>query len=1167
MQFLFQQFPKPAITAVCLNLITLTSIFPVFATPLKFSPAWKISVPGQSQTLELPIGKAVEFEASSTEPRIHTFQLGVNEYLELELQSNQKDVHIWLLEPGKEWDEITDTFVPEKNIHQIVLLSEATGPHQFKIAPATPNGQLQYTLKITEYRAATAEELHQIKAYQLIREGNQLTRLGTKEGTRQSLDKFEAAAEQYRLAGKLDSAAHLLNGIGNGYYTFGEMDTARTFYERSLAMARTINDSKLIGQATTNLALIFHVQGNPTKALEMYEQALVLRRTSQDVKGEGETLTNIAGVYLNQNQFATTLKYYDQALHCFQKAGFREGKAAIWHRMGVVYFKLGDYQKATDTHSQSLAMRRTLQQQMGIVESLNSLALVASQQGNIQKALDLFEEADQLNQQTGNARLQEEIYEGLGLLYLHVGELQQAEVLMRQALPLVRKIGDPVREVVLLINLANVFLQRQQFAEALEYATQALSLSRKFKDQAGEATALHNIAFAVDKLGKVDDACTYLEEALPLRRQAKDLMGELSTLNNLAKLYFDRGEKQKALETSKEVVNRWPQGVDPRNKALVLSQLARFYTETNQYDPAQTTIEEALKLVELIRSGVRKPTLRTSFFANNQGIYEFYIHLLMKRHAQNPKAGYDRVALHISERSRARSLLELLNEAGADIRQGGNLELLARERAVRQQLADKVDSLTRLMARQELTPETEASLQAEIAAITKEYQQLEDELRRTSPRYAALTQPKPLTVSEIQSTVVTPDTVLLEYSLGPQGSYVWVVTPDTLTTVELPQREKIQSAARKAYDLLSQTNSLKRILGREEDIQKKSAVELKRELDQAISELSHLILEPVASHLGNKRLLIVPDGVLHYIPFGVLTLTSPTSGKGKSEPLLANHELVMLPSASALDLLRKENLNRSTASKDLAVVADPVFEPTDDRIPKLPAKTKPTPPTTKKLTLSRKLLLEKTESSVQEVGLIDESKEIPRLPGTRREAESILKLVPKTQMTQAFDFAANRDFFNRSDLDQFRLLHIATHGFVNSEHPELSGLIFSMVDRQGNDQNGFLLLPDVFNLNLNADLVTLSACQSGLGKEIKGEGMVGLTQGFLYAGTSRVVVSLWSVSDQATAELMKYFYQGLLVEKLRPAEALRQAQLKLQQNKKWSSPYYWAAFQLTGEWK
>lgn len=1164
MRFLFQQFPRPAITVVCLHLIALTSIFPVFATPLNFKPDRRITVPAQSQPQALPIGKAVEFEASNTEPRSHTFQLGINEYLELELQSNQKDVHIWLLEPGKEWEEVTDAFVPETNMYQISLIPEVTGPYQLKVAPATPNGHLQYTLKIAGYRAATAEELHQIKAYQLIGEGNQLVALRTKEGTRQSLDKFEAAAEQYRLAGKLDSAANLLNGIGNGYYTFGEMDTARTFYERSLALARTINDSKLIGQATTNLALIFHVQGNPTKALEMYEQALVLRQTSHDTKGEGETLANIAGIYLDRNQFATTLKYYDQALHCFQKAGFREGEAAIWHRMGVVYFKLGDYQKATDTHSQSLAMMRSLQKQMGIVESLTSLAQVAFQQGEFQKALDLFEEANQLNQTTGNARLQAEIYEGLGRLYLHVGDTQQAESLMRQALPFVRKIGNPEAEATLLINLANVFLQHQQFTEALEYATQALSLSRKFKNLVGEATALHNISFAVDKLGRLDEARKYLEEALPIRRQAKDLMGELSTLNNLAKFYFDQGEKQKAIETSQEVIARWPPGVDPANKCLVLSHLAGFYVETNQFDQAQTTIEEALKLVELIRSGVRQSALRTSFFASNQGIYELYIRLLMKRHAQNPKAGYDRAALQLSERSRARSLLELLNEAGADIRQGGNLELLARERAIRQQLAGKVDSLTRLTVRQELTPETEASLQTEIAAISKEYQQLEDELRRTSPRYAALTQPKPLTVSEIQSRVVTQETVLLEYSLGKKSSYAWIVTPDAVTTVELPNEATIEAAARKVYGLLSQASGQKRILGRAEDSQLKSAAEIKQEQTQALAELSRLIIEPVASQLGNKKLLVVADGVLHYIPFGALTVKNSRS---QPEPLLVNHELVVLPSASALDLLRQENHTRPKSPKELAVVADPVFEPTDERLPKHTSSPETTPSAPAKTDRSRNLLLGQTQSSVEEVGIADDSSQIPRLPGTRREAESILKLVSKPQTTEAFDFTASRSFFDRPDLNQFRLLHIATHGFVNSEHPELSGLIFSMVDRQGNDQNGFLLVPDVFNLKLNADLVTLSACQSGLGKSIRGEGMVGLTQGFLYAGTSRVLVSLWSVNDQATAELMKHFYHGLLAEKLRPADALRQAQLKLRQNKKWSSPYYWAAFQLTGEWK
>ncbi|HNJ44083.1 MAG TPA: CHAT domain-containing protein, partial [Acidobacteriota bacterium] len=409
---------------------------------------------------------------------------------------------------------------------------------------------------------------------------------------------------------------------------------------------------------------------------------------------------------------------------------------------------------------------------------------------------------------------------------------------------------------------------------------------------------------------------------------------------------------------------------------------------------------------------------------------------------------------------------------------------------------------TRLQARSTLTPETEAGFRAEIETISKEYEQIEDTLRRTSSRYTALSQPKPLTVSEIQSRIVAPDTVLLEYFLGEGRSFVWVVTPDSLTTVQLPKKAEIERLARQAYDLMAETGDTNRTI-RLDSIQSEQT---QVALNEALSKLSRIILEPVASHLGNKRLLIVPDGVLHFIPFAALPVGNAQS---KPEPLLTSHELVVLPSASALDVLRTETLNRPKPTKELAVVADPVFEPTDGRLPKQVALSATALSTDQKLDRNRQLRLEKTKSSIQEVGIADEANQIPRLPGTRREAESILKLVPKTKAAHAFDFTASRSFFDRPDLDQFRLLHIATHGFINSERPEFSGLIFSMFDQQGKTQNGFLLLPDVFNLKLNTDLVTLSACQSGLGKEIKGEGMVGLTQGFLYAGTSRVLVSLW----------------------------------------------------------
>ncbi len=189
------------------------------------------------------------------------------------------------------------------------------------------------------------------------------------------------------------------------------------------------------------------------------------------------------------------------------------------------------------------------------------------------------------------------------------------------------------------------------------------------------------------------------------------------------------------------------------------------------------------------------------------------------------------------------------------------------------------------------------------------------------------------------------------------------------------------------------------------------------------------------------------------------------------------------------------------------------------------------------------------------------------MPGTRQEAETIMALVPEGERIESFDFEANRDTVTSRELGKYRILHFATHGFANSQKPELSGIIMSLVDKKGNWQNGFLRLNDIYNLSLPVELVVLSACQTGLGKNIRGEGLVGLTRGFMYAGAPRVVASLWRVDDVATAKLMSQFYQGMLQDGFSAVEALRGAQLQLWQEEGWKSPYYWAAFTLQGEWQ
>ncbi|HYV10579.1 MAG TPA: CHAT domain-containing protein, partial [Pyrinomonadaceae bacterium] len=298
------------------------------------------------------------------------------------------------------------------------------------------------------------------------------------------------------------------------------------------------------------------------------------------------------------------------------------------------------------------------------------------------------------------------------------------------------------------------------------------------------------------------------------------------------------------------------------------------------------------------------------------------------------------------------------------------------------------------------------------------------------------------------------------------------------------------------------------------------------------------------------------------VPFGVL----PVAGGGASstgrqrlatKPLIIDHEIVNLPSASTLAVVRKEVAGRQIAPKSVAVLADPVFMKDDERVKKSD-KVGPTAPADK-----RQLV----KAAAEDTGVSDEGLYIPRLPGTRKEAEQIVAMVPDAERRLALDFAASRETVTSAELSQYRYVHLSTHGFLNSVHPELSGVVLSLVNERGEEQDGFLRAHELFNLKLPAEVVVLSACQTGAGKTIRGEGLVSLTRGFMYAGAPRVVVSLWAVSDWATTDLMVRFYQGMLKEGLRPAAALRAAQLSLMNDKRFVSPYYWAPFTLQGEWR
>jgi CHAT domain-containing protein len=350
------------------------------------------------------------------------------------------------------------------------------------------------------------------------------------------------------------------------------------------------------------------------------------------------------------------------------------------------------------------------------------------------------------------------------------------------------------------------------------------------------------------------------------------------------------------------------------------------------------------------------------------------------------------------------------------------------------------------------------------------------------------------------------------------------------------------------------------------------------EVERLSEELGEILLRPMHDWLGQKRLIIVPDGALQYVPFEVLVYPAAVD-QMSPQPLVANHEIVYLPSASVIAEQRAEFNNRPLAPKMLKIFADPVFDETDDRIDeKSLASRKSRRPgressgirlarKTNRSTDPRNLFGVSELSSKRALRAAGFDKGIPRLPFSNQEARRIISLVPAGQGVAALSFDANRNSATSDELAQYRFVHFATHGLLNSDHPELSGILLSMVDHNGGSQDGFLQLHEIYKMHLPIELVVLSACQTALGKEVRGEGLFGLTRGFMYVGAKRAVSSLWKVNDSATAELMELFYKEMLLNGRSPAAALQSAKNNLRKQKRWQEPFYWAGFIIQGEWK
>jgi CHAT domain-containing protein/tetratricopeptide (TPR) repeat protein len=996
------------------------------------------------------------------------------------------------------------------------------------------------------------------------------------EARRQAIQKYTEAVQLWQATGDRDPQAVALFNLGDLHRRLNEPPKALDHFNQALELWRATGDREGEAAALNAIGASYSAQGDKQKALDSFNQALPLRRQTGDRAGEAVTLNNIAAAYVDLGDRRKAVGTYNQALALRREVKDRRGEAVTLNNLAVSYQALGEKRKAISHYNQALQIWRALREPQSEANTLSNLGAAYSDLGDQQRALDHYHQALPLWRAARNARSEALTLTNMGRAFDLLGAHQEAIGYFNQTLPVFRNVKDRRWEAITLnyAGLAHWALGEHQ--KALEHFDQALPIRRELKDVASEASILNNLGLVYDSRGDRQKALEAYNQALPLLRSAGDRQSEAKTLNNLGFAYDALGEKKKALEHHQQALKLSRDVGDRMREAKVRYGLARIESQRNRLRQSRDQIRQTIKIVESLRVKLASPDLRASYRASTQQYYDLYVDVLMRMGKRAPKLNLTAEALQVSERARARSLIELLTEAGADIRQGVDPQLVEREREWQEQINDKAAEQIQALGDRKKADQV-AALGREIEQLTAELRNAQSQMRQSSPRYAALTQPQPLTLGEIQQKLLDVNTLLLEYSLGEERSYLWAVTRTSLRGFTLPKREEIEAKARRFYELTTERNQFK---PNESNQRKQTRIaNADAESREVAIVLSRILLGPVARQLGNRRLIVVADGALQYVPFAALPKPgtgdrglgagkkTPQSPIPNPQPLIFNHEVVHLPSASTLAVLRRELANRPAASKTVAVIADPVFEATDERVkPAGNAEKKDEKPseTTASSDPSRILL----KKSAKDAGATDAQFRIPRLPNTRREAETILSLASSAATRSAFDFSANRAAATSDELSQYRIVHFATHGFLNSLNPELSGLVLALVDERGAPQNGFLLAPEIYNLKLpSTDLVVLSACQTGLGKEVRGEGVVGLTRGFMYAGAPRVVVSLWNVSDRATADLMKSFYRNLLTKRLRPAAALREAQIEMLTQRQWQASYYWAAFGLQGEWR
>ncbi len=837
------------------------------------------------------------------------------------------------------------------------------------------------------------------------------------------------------------------------------------------------------------------------------------RSAPQQQSGQIEPLIRASLRLIANERYEAAYQQAKQALAMSQRRRDKGGQARAANLLAVAALHLGrtneaiSYFKQASDAADEARSEEVRKMELTALDRAGQLLRIS---GRYDDALFCFERTLRLYRQQ-NDRPGESLTLGrLGAIYSDTGDFAKADQHLQEALAIARALADQELETTTLLRLMVLEKERGNPAAALKFGQQALpsSLTRP----PARIEFFYQLGTVYAALGQYQKAVETFGQALERSRELRVPLYESLVQGEFAWTQFKLGKAAAAIESASRAVYKLRlAGGNKHFEAKFLSTLAEAQSSLGRNEEALASYRQAIATLEQARLlSIPTEISRAGIVFTRQKVFTGAIEFLLSH-------GRTSEALEVAEAYHARAFLDVLAESR--IESLGELNQQQKERE--DKIFERIAGIQKELWQPNIVPETEQRLKGKLAAAENELEAFRLELRRANPRYASIESPQPIKSENISKELLGGDTALIEFVLSDQKSFAWVIHQDKIFSIVLPPRKEIETAIAEYRELLS------------EKVSSLTAAQAVAKLKVKGRAVYQKLFQPLESHLSSvQKLIIVPDGALSYLPFETLTVEPKPAAGQKASPaifLIERFAISYAPSASALAALGVARKDAPAGGKGIVAFGDPDYEAAG-----------------------------KADSQTER------GFDFRRLPYTRTEVNEIAALFPAAEARIFLGAEASEEKVKAEDLSRARYVHLAAHGMIDEDYPARSGIILAAA--RDSKEDGALQVSEVMRLKLNADLVTLSACRTGLGKLLNGEGIIGLTRAFLYAGADGVVVSLWNVNDIATASLMKAFYKNLQ-QGMAKDEALRRAKLDLIKGQKsaWQHPYYWAPFVLIGD--